>query len=146
MQIAPRKLLFPHEAIGVDLESKALAGFCQRLKKSPVILVLVKDPLVPSTTIHDVVKRILILESERPRHTEEPTRIKVLSQNLTPFLRRFRVPFGNHGLGLGFQGLRQCGLVDPEGNVAPSNEGLIVMGPVTNPVSEVICIVCHAPL
>lgn len=66
-----------HEAIGVDLESKAVAGFGQRLQKSPVILVLVKDPLVPSTTIHDVVIRILILESERPRHTEAPTRIKI---------------------------------------------------------------------
>lgn len=74
-----------HEAIGVDLESKALAGFGQRLKKSLVILVLVKDPLVPSTTIHDVVIRILILESEGLRHTEEPMRIKILSQILTPF-------------------------------------------------------------
>ena len=88
-EVAPGRLdqqmvMVGHEAIGVDLLSKALAGFCQRLKKSPVILVLVKDPLVPSTTIHDVVIRILILESERPRHTVEPTRVKILSQILTP--------------------------------------------------------------
>ena len=66
-----------HEAIGVDLKSKALAGFGQRLQKSPVILVLVKDPLVPSPTIHDVVIRILLVESKRTRHTEAPTRIKI---------------------------------------------------------------------
>jgi len=78
-----------HEAIGVDLKSKALMGFCQRFQKSLVIRVLVKNPLGPSPTIHDMVIRILILESERPRHTVEPTRIKILSQILTPLVDPF---------------------------------------------------------
>ena len=49
-RVDQQMVMVVHEAIGVDFESKALAGFCQRLQKRPVILVLVKDPLVPSPT------------------------------------------------------------------------------------------------
>ncbi len=47
---------------------------------------------------------------------------------------------------LGVSPSSQCGFVDPEGNSAPSNEGLIIMVPVTNTVSEGVCVVCHEPL
>jgi len=83
-RIEQQMVMLVHEAIGVEHESKALMGFCQRLQKNPVILVLVKNPLGSSPTIHDVVIRILILEPEQPRHTVEPTRINILDQDLPP--------------------------------------------------------------
>ena len=54
----------------MNLEAKALMSFGESIKKGLVLGSMMKDPLPPLATIHDMVIRILIVDPKRASHKQ----------------------------------------------------------------------------
>jgi hypothetical protein len=72
-QIGLRRLddqmkMIRHEDIGVNLPARLCANLAQRLNEAPAIRIIHEDPFAPVTTIHDVINRASILDSQLAGH------------------------------------------------------------------------------
>jgi hypothetical protein len=57
-----------HEDIGVNLPARLCANLAQRLNEAPAIRIIHEDPFAPVTTIHDVINRASLLDSQLAGH------------------------------------------------------------------------------
>src|SRR5437016_3537468 len=60
--------VIPHEAIGMHLPTGLFAGFGKRLQEAAPVNVIQEDNLAPVATIHEVINRPRVLDSELASH------------------------------------------------------------------------------
>jgi len=62
-----------HQAIGMHLPLRLLAGLCQRCQQSLPVLIIGEDGLLPIAAVHDVVERPRVLDAQLSGHAPRVT-------------------------------------------------------------------------